>query len=361
MSVRRPSQEFWNGRRVLLTGHTGFKGSWLALWLKRLGADVYALSLPPLDGPNLFDLANVAGSCESHFVDLRNACAVANAVNDARPEIVLHLAAQALVRRSLEDPTETFDTNVIGLVNLLDALRGQPDLQTVLVVTSDKVYWNNGCGHAFKESAPLGGKDPYSASKAAAEHVAHTYAQSFFEREGIRVATSRGGNVIGGGDFATDRIAPDCVRAALDGEPLTLRHPEATRPWQHALDCLCGYLLFAETLSEDPTCPRTLNIGPRSSEDLPVRVFAETLLTALGHVTANGCPQVEVKPVPGSIEAPYLQIDASLARCTLGWDDALVGRVAIASVASWFRQWLDGADMGSVTLAEINQYQAAAS
>ena len=361
MSVRRPDQEYWKGRRVLLTGHTGFKGSWLALWLNQLGADVYAFALPPSDGPSLFDLADVASHCDSHFVDLRDASSVADAVREARPEIVLHLAAQALVRRSLEDPIETFDTNVTGLVNLLEALRGEADLRTVLVVTSDKVYWNNGCGSAFKESAPLGGKDPYSASKAAAEHVAHTYAQSYFERDGVRVATSRGGNVIGGGDFAADRIAPDCVRAALDGETLTLRHPEATRPWQHALDCLCGYLLFAETLSQDPSCPRTLNIGPRSSEDLPVRLFAETLLNALGHVTANGCPKVRVEPVPGSIEAPYLQIDASLARSTLGWDDDLVGRVAIASVASWFRQWLDGADMGTVTMAEINAYQAAAS
>lgn len=343
---------------MLVTGHTGFKGAWLTLWLKRLGAEVSAFSLPPEPGPTLYETAGVAGDCDGRFVDLRDKVAVAEAVSAARPEIVLHLAAQALVRRSLADPVATFESNVTGTANLLEAVRAVESVRTVLVITSDKVYWNDGSGRPLPEGAPLGGKDPYSASKAAAEHVARAYAESFLERAGVRMATARGGNVIGGGDFAEDRIAPDCVRAALAGEPVRLRHPEATRPWQHVLDCLCGYLTYAEALATDPNCPRALNIGPRSTEDLPVRVFAEILLRALGAVDASGHPNLLIEPVPGSVEAPRLQIDAAAARARLGWDDTLVGRAAIKATAAWYQAWRSGADMRVATLAEIEAYQA---
>lgn len=354
---RRPDPGFWAGRRVLLTGQTGFKGAWLALWLKRLGAELSAFALPPAPGPSMFELARVEGDCASRFVDLREAGAVRSAVEEARPEIVLHLAAQALVRRSIADPIETFESNVTGTANLLEAIRAQDGVAAALIVTSDKVYWNDGSGRPLPEDAPLGGKDPYSASKAAAEQVARAYAETYLERRGTRLATARGGNVIGGGDFAIDRIAPDCLRAALAGDPVVLRHPEATRPWQHALDCLCGYLLYAEDLTQNEDCPRALNIGPRSTEDLPVRVFAEILLGELGHVGRDGRPVIRVEPVPGSVEAPRLQIDASAARARLRWDDALVGRDAIAQTAAWYRRWRDREDMRASTLAEIEAYQ----
>ena len=214
---------------------------------------------------------------------MRDAAGVAARVADARPQIVLHLAAQALVRRSLDDPAGTFATNVVGTMNLLAALRGAEGLEAILVVTSDKVYANDGAGRPMREDDRLGGHDPYSASKASCELAVRSFADSFLAGTDTRLATARSGNVIGGGDFAEDRIGPDCVRAALAGVPVVLRHPRSTRPWQHVLDCLCGYLLFAEHLAQAPeTAPRTLNFGPEPGDDMPVAAFAEAMLAALG-------------------------------------------------------------------------------
>ena len=270
---------FWRDRRVLLTGHTGFKGAWLALWLERLGAQVFGLALPPtIPSPRGFPNWRPRRS-RSRIGDIRDAGVVARAVQEARPQIVIHMAAQALVRRSYRAPVETFATNVMGTAHLLDSLRGAEGLQAVLVVTTDKVYRNDGNGHPFAEDDPLGGADPYSASKAAAEIVVASMATSFFGGKGV--ATARAGNVIGGGDWSEDRLIPDIWRAVKAGKPLRLRNPEATRPWQHVLDPLAGYLRYAERLASGADVPKALNFGPLPGDALTVAEIADAMLAAM--------------------------------------------------------------------------------
>lgn len=344
-------QNAWAGRRVLLTGHTGFKGAWLALWLERLGAEVHGFALPPESETNLYQLAQVDAHVRSTLGDLCDLAAVKAVVARARPQIVLHLGAQAIVRRSLADPVGTLATNVMGVAHLLEALRAAPDLSTVLVVTSDKVYANDEAGVAFSERAPLGGKDPYSASKAAAEIITRAYAQSFFREGGVRIATARGGNVIGGGDYAVDRIVPDIVRAAALGERPVLRMPEATRPWQHVLDCLHGYLMFAQALERGESVPRALNFGPDPTAPITVAELAEEVLAAMGLDTA-----FERRPLPGSLEMQALAVDSSLARQKLGWRDRLPGRQAISWTADWYRSIRAGQDPLAVTRAQIDAF-----
>jgi CDP-glucose 4,6-dehydratase len=244
----------------------------------------------------------------------------------------------------------------LGTVNLLSALCAADGLEAVLVVTSDKVYANDGSGRAMREGDALGGKDPYSASKAACELAVRSLAESFFTGRGIAVATARAGNVIGGGDFAEDRVVPDCVRAVVAGEPVVLRHPRATRPWQHVLDCLCGYLLFAERLVRAPdTAPRTLNFGPKPAQEIPVDELALSMLTALG-----GTAGIKVREPESSVEAPRLSLDSALARQALGWSDRFACRETIESTAAWYRRWLAGADMHLATTEEIERYQSGA-
>lgn len=352
--VSLPDAAFWRGRRVLLTGQTGFKGAWLALWLHRLGAEVSAFALTPGPGPSLFELAGISQACAGDVQDLRDEAGVAALVRRARPQVVLHLAAQALVRRSLVDPADTFATNVLGTVNLLNALRGLDGLEAALVVTSDKVYLNDGSGRPMREDDPLGGHDPYSASKAACEIAVRSFSESFFA-DGAQLATARAGNVIGGGDFAEDRVVPDCVRAAAAGKPLVLRHPRATRPWQHVLDCLCGYLLYAERLVNDgATAPRALNFGPEPGGEVPVIDVARAVLGALG---AN--VGIQVHEPEQSVEAPRLALDSALARRTLGWRDRLAGTAAIEAAAAWYRRWMAGEGMRGATLVEIERYERA--
>ena len=346
-----PDPAFWRGRRVLLTGHTGFKGGWAALWLARMGAEVTGLALPPETEPNLFGLASVEADLVSHIADLRDRAAVQRIVAAADPQIVLHMAAQPLVRRSLAEPVETIATNVLGTAHLIDALREANSLEAILVVTSDKVYANSETGDAFAETDPLGGKDPYSASKAATEIVASSFARSFLAEAGPPLATARGGNVIGGGDFSDDRIVPDIVRAAGRGESVILRHPEAVRPWQHVLDCLCGYLLYAEALAAGDDIAPALNFGPDPLATTSVGALADSLQDAIG-ATARWIHE----PVPGSVEAGQLTIDSGHARRVLGWRDRLPGPAAIAATALWYRTWRDGGDMRAHTLAEIDAY-----
>jgi CDP-glucose 4,6-dehydratase len=342
---------FWAGRRVLLSGHTGFKGSWLSLWLKRAGAQVYGFSLPPDTQPALFELARIDDGICSIFGDLRDRDAVQAAVREARPQIVLHLAAQALVGRSLADPVGTMITNVMGTVHLLEALRESEGLLAVLVVTSDKVYANDETGRPFKEDDRLGGRDPYSASKAAAELAAKAYAQSFFADAGVRIATARGGNVIGGGDYSQDRIVPDIVRAAEKGERPVLRMPSATRPWQHVLDCLSGYLMFAEALAKGEPTPRALNFGPDPSAPVSVATLAEKMLCALGQE-----PDFDHRSTPSLVEMCALTVDASLARASLGWRNRLCAEAAIEWTGEWYRAIRAGKDPREVTLAQINKF-----
>ncbi|MBX3491056.1 CDP-glucose 4,6-dehydratase [Parvibaculum sp.] len=344
---------FWRGKRVLLTGHTGFKGAWAALWLSRLGAEVTGLALAPDTEPNLFALASVEEHLTSHIVDLRDRDALRAAVRGVDPHIVIHMAAQPLVRRSYAEPVETFAANVMGTVHLLDALRDASALRTILVVTTDKVYENAEQGVSFVEDDPLGGHDPYSASKAATEIVVSSYARSFFAERGIRVATARGGNVIGGGDFSEDRLVPDIWRALHAGKPLVLRNPAAARPWQHVLDCLSGYFAFVRGLTEDLPLPAALNFGP--APDAPavtVAALAEAVQAALG--VASDWKPANTK---GPHEMATLEIDSGRARTILGWRDRLPGSASVEWLADWYRALNHDDDMQTFTLSQIADYE----
>jgi CDP-glucose 4,6-dehydratase len=346
-----PTSNFWRGKKVLLTGHTGFKGSWTALWLRELGAEVTGFALPPDPDQTLFQISGVASSIRSVFGDLRDLHSVRHVVEQSRPEIVLHMAAQALVRRSLADPVETFASNVMGTVNLLEALRGSEGLGAILAVTSDKVYLNEEKGAAFIENDRLGGKDPYSASKAACEIVAYSYARSFFDHARVPVATARGGNVIGGGDHSVDRLVPDIVRAVRSGRTLELRHPEATRPWQHVLDCVNGYLIYAEALATRVETPRALNFGPDPAFSLPVSAVANSIFAALDRE-----PDWVHRPVPGSIEMKALTVNSEKARRVLGWHDRLAGGPSLEWTAQWYAAEAAGRDMHAHTLDQISRF-----
>ncbi len=339
MSFSLPDPAFWRDKRVLLTGHTGFKGAWALYWLSRMGADVTGLALAPDTDPALFDLLGGAALGRHHVADVRDAGAVQEIVAAARPQIVLHMAAQPIVRRSITDPCETIDINVMGVANLLSPLRTVAGLEAVVVITSDKVYANDERGRAFEEGDRLGGKDPYSASKAAAELVTQSFRQTYFADAGVPVATARCGNIIGGGDFAADRIVPDVVRAAAAGETLVLRHPDATRPWLHVLDGVCGYLVYAEQLAGGAALPAALNFGPDPEPELPVRRVADLMQSALG---ASGGWRHE--PVPGSKEMKALAVDSTLARAALGWRDRIRGDDRIVWTADWHKAQRDGAE-----------------
>jgi CDP-glucose 4,6-dehydratase len=345
---------FWGGKRVLLTGHTGFKGAWAAIWLKELGAEVTGLALAPDQVPSLFDLAAVEEQARSLIADLRDPVAVQAALSGKSFDLVLHMAAQPIVRTAIADPVATFASNVMGTVHLLETLRAQSALQAVLAVTSDKVYANAETGRAFAEGDALGGKDPYSASKAATEIAVQSFAKSYFEPAGVPLATARGGNVIGGGDFSPDRIVADIVRAARGQEQVVLRHPEATRPWQHVLDCVAGYLAYLQALATDPATPRALNFGPRPGG----REVTVGELATLG-VEALGAQAWRHELDPHSIEARSLAIDAGLAKRTLGFESRYDAPAAVALTMDWYRRQADGEDALSLCRAQIAGYETA--
>ena len=346
--------DFWTGKRVLLTGHTGFKGAWAAIWLSRLGARVTGLALPPDQRPALFDLAGVEARIESRIADLRDPQALARAL-DAEFDLVLHMAAQPIVRAAIEDPVGTFATNTMGTAHLLQALRAQTALKAVLVITSDKVYANDDAGRAFVETDALGGKDAYSASKAAAEMVVQSFARSYFEPRGVAVGTARGGNVIGGGDFSRDRLVADIVRAAGAGDAVTLRHPQATRPWQHVLDCLAGYFRHLEALACEPATPRALNFGPRPGGP---QVSVGDLAT-LGVEALGGRPWRH-EPDSTSLEAQALAIDAGLARRALGFESRFDAPAAVALTMDWYRRQAAGEAALDLCIEQIEGYEAQA-
>jgi CDP-glucose 4,6-dehydratase len=353
--VAQVDPAFWRGKRVLLTGHTGFKGSWAAVWLTGMGAEVTGLALPPDQEPSLYELAGVARLADSLLVDLRDGAAVAAALDGRSFDLVLHMAAQPIVRTAIAQPVETFATNVMGTVNLLQALRAQTALKAALVVTSDKVYANAETGRSFAETDPLGGKDPYSASKAATEIAVASYAKSYFEPAGVPLATARGGNVIGGGDFSADRILADIVRAARGQEQVVLRHPEATRPWQHVLDCLAGYLVYLQALASDPATPRAMNFGPRPGG----REVTVGELATLG-VEALGAKAWRHEPDPKSLEAKSLAIDATRARQALGFESRLDAPAAVALTMDWYRRQANGEDALALCREEILHYEGGA-
>ncbi|MDB5449803.1 MAG: CDP-glucose 4,6-dehydratase protein [Phenylobacterium sp.] len=318
-----------------------------------MGAEVTGVALPPDQTPSLFQLAGVGQMITSRLVDLRNADAIAAELRGGAYDLVLHMAAQPIVRAAIEDPIATYETNVMGAAHLLQALRQQPALQAVLVVTSDKVYANAETRRSFAEGDALGGKDPYSSSKAAAEIVTASFARSYFDRAGVPVATARAGNVIGGGDFSRDRLVADIVRAAKAGEPVVLRHPDATRPWQHVLDCLAGYFTYVEALASDPAIPRALNFGPRSGG--PEVTVGE--LATLG-VEALGAQPWRHVPDPESLEAKALAVDASLAKRALGFESRLDAPEAVALTMDWYRRQAAGEDALALCLEQIEGYEA---
>ncbi|MBB3136068.1 CDP-glucose 4,6-dehydratase [Rhizobium pisi] len=346
--------DFWNGRRVFLTGHTGFKGSWLSLWLEKLGAEVTAVSLEPETNPSLYARLAPWNRQGHHIADIRDAVAFRQHFIDFKPEIVIHMAAQALVRRSYENPTETFATNVMGTANVLDAVRETSSVKTVLVVTSDKVYANNGSGVPFVETDTLGGKDPYSNSKACTELVVQSYRDSFFKARAIRLATVRAGNVIGGGDWSKDRLIPDFIRAFESGQPILLRYPEAIRPWQHVLEPLGGYLAFAEalTLPGDEDLPEALNFGPDPQSFATVSELAEAL--GLAHGVNNVWKRAPGEHLP---EAPALTLSSALALSAIGWRPRLSLQQTIDWTAAWYKANREGADMRAFSLGQIAAYE----
>ena len=346
---------FWKDRRVLLTGHTGFKGAWATIWLRRLGACVTGYALPPDTEPSLWKEA-CGGLLDAEFLhDLADRSAVRTAVERSRPEIVLHMAAQSLVRRSFARPVDTFATNLMGTVHLLDALRAVEGLQAVLIVTTDKVYANSDQGRDFVEDDPLGGHDPYSASKAAAEIATASYAASFFREAGIAVATARAGNVIGGGDWSEDRLIPDVWRAAARGEAVALRNPEATRPWQLVVEPIAGYFAYAEALARGADVPRALNFGPLPGDAVTVAQVAKAMGEALGAGRLWRKDEMSTPP-----EMKQLSLNPSRAIAALGWRPRLSCAEAVRWSAQWYSEREKGAEPLALCQSQIEAYEALA-
>ena len=349
---------FWQGKRVFLTGHTGFKGGWLSLWLQQLGAEVTGYALEAPTTPSLFEVANVARGMVSIIGDVRDGEALKRAMAQARPEIVIHMAAQPLVRYSYVNPVETYATNVMGVVNLLEAVRATPGVRSVVNVTSDKCYENREWPWGYRENEAMGGYDPYSNSKGCAELVTAGYRSSFFNAEkyaehGIALGSGRAGNVIGGGDWAMDRLIPDMLRAIGAGQPVMIRNPHSIRPWQHVLEPLSGYLTLAEKLyTEGPVHAEGWNFGPHDTDAKPVEWIIERMTQEWG---AGASWSLDGQDHPH--EATYLKLDCSKARGQLGWHPRWDIGQTIAKIVEWHKACDQGADMRAMTLAQITTYQ----
>lgn len=360
-SVGMIDPSFWRGKRVFLTGHTGFKGAWLALWLQELGAIVTGYALAPITTPNLFDVARVAEGMKSVIGDIRDAEKLQNTIGVAQPEIILHLAAQPLVRRSYADPLETYSTNVIGLVNLFEATRVLAGVKALVNVTSDKCYENREWAYGYREIDPMGGYDPYSSSKGCAELVTAAYRRSFYDvADGssyVAVASGRAGNVIGGGDWSQDRLIPDILRAITDRRPALIRNPNAVRPWQHVLEPLSGYLLLAQRLLGDDARAYAdgWNFGPSPNDTRPVSWIVDRMTQRWG----DGASW-ERDTTPGPHEAHFLSLDCLKAHRDLSWRPVWNIGLAIEKIIDWHRAFINGKNMHSFTLEQIAEYTAAA-
>lgn len=352
----RVDPAFWRDRRVLLTGHTGFKGAWLALWLQSLGARVTGFSADVPTEPSLYEVAHVGEDAESIIGDVRDTDAILAAVASSAPEIVLHMAAQSLVRRSFAAPRATYETNVMGTVNLLDAVRASGDHARVFIaVTSDKCYENREWEWGYREHEAMGGHDPYSSSKGCAELVTAAFRRSFFsEPTDTRIASARAGNVIGGGDWSEDRLVPDIMRAAVSGEELRIRNPNSVRPWQHVLNPLSGYLVLAQALWDSSEHACGWNFGPAEEDARPVGWVVERM----GELWPGRLRWL-LDDGPHPHEARYLKLDSSRARSRLGWRPPVSLDAALESITNWYRELSEGADMRRVTLAQIQSLQLA--
>lgn len=349
---------FWRGKRVFVTGHTGFKGSWLSLWLQRLGVDLTGYALEPPTNPSLFNVANVESGMHSVIADIRDSAALTKAMQEAEPDIVIHMAAQPLVRYSYQTPVETYATNVMGTVHLFEAIRQTNCVRAVVNVTSDKCYENKEWPWGYRENESMGGYDPYSNSKGCAELVTAAYRNSFFNpskhnEHGVAIGSARAGNVIGGGDWAVDRLIPDILRAFEVGQAVNIRSPHAIRPWQHVLEPLSGYLTLAEKLFTDgPECGEGWNFGPADEDAKPVQWIVEQLATKWGD---DAQWKLDNKPQPH--EAHFLKLDCSKAKARLNWQPRWPLSTALANIVSWHKAWLDGSNMQFIALNQITQYE----
>lgn len=356
-------ESFFRGKKVFITGHTGFKGSWLCLWLHKLGAEVHGYALEPPTTPSLFELTNVITLLETHRIaDIRDASTLADALQQAQPEIVIHMAAQPLVRDSYKIPVETYATNVMGTVHLLEAVRGCTSVRAVVNVTTDKCYENREWVWGYRENEPMGGFDPYSNSKGCSELVTAAYRNSFFNSQhlnsstpqhGAAVATARAGNVIGGGDWATDRLIPDCISALLAGEPIRIRNPHAIRPWQHVLEPLSGYLALAQRLYESGAeYAEGWNFGPADDDAKPV----EWIVQRMCELRGNGA-RYEIDAGDHPHEAHYLKLDCSKARMRLGWQPRWNLEKALHSIIEWVNVYSSAGDLRDICLKQIDEYK----
>lgn len=342
---------FWKGKRVFLTGHTGFKGSWMSLWLHSLGAKVKGYALAPATTPSLFELAKINSLIESEFGNINDSAALAISLQNYKPDIVFHLAAQPLVRESYNNPLETYMTNVMGTAHVLEAIRHTPSVKSVVVVTTDKCYENKEWVWAYRENEPMGGYDPYSASKGCSELVTASYRNSFFDTAKVGLATARAGNVIGGGDFSTDRLIPDFIRAIMNNETVQLRYPQAIRPWQHVLESLHGYLLLAEKLWDNPQrFSEAWNFGPYSQDTKTVAQIVDTLI----HKFKRGTWRQDPGNHPH--EAHYLKLDIAKAQTYLNWQPVLNIDAALSMIYEWYQTWNEKQDMLEFSLKQIQNF-----
>lgn len=343
---------FWRGKKVLVTGHTGFKGAWLSLWLHRVGAEVHGLSCGAATEPSLHGIARIDELVTGHEADIRDRGAVTRVFEAVRPQIVMHLAAQPFVRRSLRDPVETYETNVMGTVNVCEAARTTRDPpRALIVVSSDKCYENREWDWAYREDEAMGGRDPYSSSKGCAELVAAAYRRSFFAESETRLATARAGNVIGGGDWGEDRLVPDIMRAVLAGREVEIRHPDAIRPWQHVLNPLSGYARLAEALWADNAAASAFNFGPADGDARPVRDLVAML--------SERWPEPidwRVDDGPHPHEATFLKVDPSRAKTRLGWTPGWNLGQALDAIVDWYLALREGEDMRVVSEAQIKRF-----
>jgi CDP-glucose 4,6-dehydratase len=349
---RMPNPGFWRNKRVFVTGHTGFKGGWLTLWLSMLGARITGYALPPNTQPSFFEAVNLERHLtQSHLNNVNDFATLSAALTGADPEIILHLAAQPLVRRSYAEPLETYQTNVMGTANLLQATRSCPTARAVVVVTSDKCYENQGWLWGYRETDTLGGYDPYSNSKACQELVVSAFRQSYLQDKGVAIATARAGNVIGGGDWSEDRLIPDVMRAYTDRACLRIRSPQATRPWQHVLEPLAGYLLLAEQLCASPCLASGWNFGPQDSD---VRSVEEVL--RLTSQCLTGALQWAVDTGAQPHEAPLLKLDSSKSISMLGWRPQWDLEQALVHTCEWYRHFPAKRGMDEISQSQIKQY-----
>lgn len=365
------SRRFWTGKRVLITGHTGFKGAWLSLWLHSLGAEVCGFALAPPTDPNLYQLTYLVSQFRSVIGDVRDRAALQNALTDFQPEIIFHLAAQSLVRESYASPVDTYATNVMGTVHLLEVARSLSNLQAIVIVTSDKCYDNREWPWAYRENDAMGGHDPYSSSKGCAELVSAAYYRSFFAPKSphdstgrVGLASARAGNVIGGGDWAADRLMPDCARAFSQHRSLEVRNPHSVRPWQHVLEPLRGYLLLAQKLWHTPhEFSRGWNFGPASGDARPVSFIADFVARAWGndvtwrHVTVDAPDRLSAPASVPPHEATYLRLDCSLAAQALGWTPLIDLEQALRWTVDWYVHFYQGGDVREKTFEQLEAFQ----